>query len=120
MSKHKASAAPQTVTQSASTAGIPLPSKGFEPSKVRSGISQEMRDFFTRAWEQYQSANPQACITDVRLVRALRKEWYDYLEERGYNRNTASVVAGEWYAQDSVKRNPAYIRNSEVLARIKG
>jgi len=99
---------------------IPLPKEGFARSRTRSasrirsgGISAEMRDFFSAAWEQHQKANPDACITDTSLVRVLRLSWYDHLENNGYNRNTASVVAGDWYKVAS--RHTPYIRNEDVL-----
>lgn len=106
----------QPVAQPAARTSIPLPKEGFTPSATRSdGISAKMREFFSAAWEQYQSANPEACITDVGLVKGLRLAWYEHLESNGFNRNTASVVAGEWYKIAS--RHLPYIRNEEVLAR---
>jgi len=104
----------------AKSGSIPLPADGFKPSTVRSGVSAQLRDFFTRAWEQYQEVNPDACIRNTPLVRSLRVQWYPYLEKAGFNKNTCSQVAGEWYKSDAVFRNPQYIRDEEVLAKLNG
>lgn len=97
---------------------IPLPSEGFVPSATRShGISHNLRAFFDAAFTQYQNEHKDACITNVSLVKALRLSWYPYLEKQGYNRNTCSVVAGEWYK--TARRNVAMIRDPEVLAKLK-
>lgn len=120
MAKRNNQAAQQESQTPATSVGIPLPTDGFKPSTVRSGVSAQLRDFFTRAWEQYQEANPDACIRNTSLVRALRVQWYPYLVEAGFNKNTCSQVAGEWYKSDAVFRNPQYIRDEEVLAKLNG
>ena len=120
MAKLNKQASPQESQTPAKSMGIPLPKEGFKPSIVRSGISANLRDFYTRAWEQYQEAHPDACIRNTPLVRALRLQWYPYLEKEGFNKNTCSQVAGEWYSSDAVFRNKAYIRNEEVLDKLKG
>jgi len=86
---------------------IELPEKGFEPKQGRAA-SGELSSFFTRAWEQYQAKNPDACITDDRLVRGLRLAWYDHLEGEGFVRQKLSAAASAWYKR--VKDNPKYRR----------
>lgn len=112
----KATVQPQAQLATPTSGNIPLPAGGFTPSATRShGISHALKTFFSAAWEQYQKENKDACITNVSLVRALRLSWYPYLEKQGYNRNTASVVSGDWYKVAS--RNMSYIRDPEVLKR---
>jgi len=116
MAKASTQPAPEQAVKQETQGAIPLPKEGFTPSRTRSdGISAKMRDFFTMAWEQYQKANPDACITNIGLVKGLRLAWYDHLEANGYNRNTARVVAGDWYKIAS--RHVPYIRDQEVLKR---
>ncbi len=120
MAKQNPQPAPkESAKPSGKSAGIPLPAAGFKPSTGRSGISAQLRDFYTRAWEQYQKDNPTACIRDESLVRALRLEWYGYLVEQGFNKLTCSQVAGQWHVSDAVYKNVAYIRDEEVLSKIK-
>ena len=86
---------------------IPLPEEGFTPKQT---ISDQIKEHCTQAWEKYQKEHPDACITDVGLVNSLRKDWYDELEKKhGFNRNTCSNEAGEWYKW--AKANESYIRS---------
>ena len=83
--------------------GIPLPARN-EPSPIPLTKEQALMEFFQAAWEKWQEKERDVCITNTAMVRALRQPWYDYLEAQGYSRNTASVVAGKWYAQ--ARRDP--------------
>lgn len=89
---------------------IKLPDEGFTP-KAGATRGSELSDFFTRAWEDFQGKNPEASITDDRLVRGLRLSWYDYLEGEGYKRTKLSAAASAWYKR--AKDNPKYIRKSD-------
>lgn len=88
---------------------IELPEAGFTP-KASAGVTSELGDFFTRAWEQFQTANPEVDIRDDRVVRGLRLAWYDYLEAQGYKRPKCSAAASAWYKR--AKDNTKYHRDS--------
>ena len=72
---------------------IPLPEVPFEPATTK---TQQLTDFYNRAWNDYQQKNPDARITDAELLSGLKSAWYDYLVEKGFNRSTCQQVAGKW------------------------
>ena len=78
---------------------IPFPEEGFEPEQA--SIHQSpIREFYDRGWEDYQRKNPEACITDAKLVRGLRLAWYNYLEKldpKEYPREKLRTAGTNWY-----------------------
>lgn len=72
---------------------IPLPDVPFSPAITK---TQQLTDFYNRAWEDYRQKNPDARITDTELLTGLKSAWYDYLVEKGFNRSTCQQVAGKW------------------------
>ena len=86
---------------------IPLPSVGFTPELTK---SQQLRIFYSAAWEDYQQRNPEACITDESLVKRLRTTWTEHLVEHGFNKSTCSQVARDWYKSAAIEDK--YIRSN--------
>ena len=84
-----------------------LPSITDSPGATK---SEQLRSFYTAAWEDYQQRNPEACITDVSLIRGLRTKWYEHLVEQGFNKSTCSQVAGDWHK--SAMTEEKYIRSN--------
>lgn len=90
-------------------AEIPFPKEGFEPSLTRTKKYSPVRAFFDRAWKDYQSKHPEACITDKDLVMRLRTAWMDYIHNLDtvvYHRSRLRNAAAAWYRQ--AKYNPDY------------
>lgn len=98
--------AAENSAESESAGTIPLPTTPFSPEASK---SEQLRSFYTAAWEDYQKQNPEACITDESLVRGLRTAWYEHLVEQGFNKSTCSKVAGEWYKAASTEEK--YVRS---------